>query len=55
MSPVKTEDEISKHQPQLDWCTMKCFDTQSNLLPKMWKTMKTVLSDSNAIPLVKAK
>lgn len=42
-----SEDEISKYTAKFERCAVKCVDKNVELLPKLFKTMKSVLSKGN--------
>lgn len=38
------EEQISKYTAKFERCAVKCVDKNIELLPKLFKTMKSVLS-----------
>lgn len=50
MPPEPTESEIAKYTSQFERCAIKCVDKQIDLIPQLFKTMKTVLSNPKNIP-----
>ncbi|XP_055320099.1 protein FAM136A [Sitodiplosis mosellana] len=44
MPPNPTEDEISKYTNKFERCAVSCVDKNIELLPKLFKTIKTVLA-----------
>lgn len=39
-----TDDQISKYTAKFERCAIQCVDKNIELLPKMFKTIKSVLS-----------
>jgi hypothetical protein len=51
MPPNPSEEQIAKYTAQFERCAVKCVDTHVDILPSLFKTMKSVLSKGpNAIP-----
>lgn len=50
MPAEPSEDQISKYTAQFERCAIKCVDKHIDLIPQMFKTMKSVLSKPNSIP-----
>lgn len=44
MPPTPSEAEINKFTNQFERCAIKCVDKHVDLIPTLFKTMKSVLS-----------
>lgn len=44
MPPNPSEDEISKYTNKFERCAVSCVDKNIELLPKLFKTIKSVLA-----------
>lgn len=50
MPPDPSETEIAKYTNQFERCAIKCVDKHIDLIPQMFKTMKSVLNNPKNIP-----
>lgn len=49
--PVQPSDaDVSKYTTQFERCAVKCVDKHVEIIPKMFKSMKSVLSKGASIP-----
>lgn len=47
MPPSPSESEINKYTGQFERCAVKCVDKHVDLIPSLFKTIKTVLAKGN--------